>query len=96
MFVFPSHTAHDGAHLSWVWLNTCLPMQRARFLILFCLCGSFSFTCIKLFLTSTLLIVSPFPLWESEQQLHGAELLVEVKPQRHTGMKCGPRFAVDS
>ena len=66
---------HDGALLSWRWLNTCLPMRRSEWIPCFALlaCTAFALP-IKLslsqpmsFLTFTLPILFPIPLVGNEQ-----------------------------
>ena len=81
---------HDGALLSWRWLNTCLPMGSAELIPWFTLLACVAFALpIKLSLSQptsllpfTLLILSPIPLWEGvSEQLRGAYLLAGVKLQ---------------
>ena len=65
---------HDGALLSWRWLNTCLPTGSSEWIPCFALLVRTAFALpIKLslsqpmsFLTFTLLILSPIPLGERE------------------------------
>ena len=61
----------DGALLSWGWLNTCLPMGSREWFACFALVACVAFALpVKLslsqpvnFLTLTLPILSPIPLW---------------------------------
>ena len=65
---------HDGALLSWTWLNTCLLMGSNEWIPCFALLACMAFAlAIKLslsqptsFLTYTLLILSLIPLWGSQ------------------------------
>ena len=66
---------HDGALLSWGWLNTCLPMGGGELILCFAwlVCSAFAFP-VKLSLPQptsfpafTLLILSLIPLVGSEQ-----------------------------